>query len=71
MYTFRAYKSRTNVEHLTLGSGRATATEAGVGAAVFVEPVGEALVLHQLAIVHPPNCYCWTPFKNSDSLKPN
>jgi hypothetical protein len=25
-------------------------------------------VLHQLAIVHQPNCHRWTPSKTSDSL---
>jgi hypothetical protein len=56
IYTFRGYKSRTNDERLPFGPA---AAHAGVGAALFVEELGEALEPHRLAIVHQSDYRCW------------
>src|SRR5271155_1776523 len=63
IYTFRAYKSRTNDERLPFRSDGAATSHPGVGAAAFVEELGKALEPHHLAIVHQPNRRRWPPPK--------
>jgi hypothetical protein len=60
IYTFRAYKFRTNVEHVSIGVRRRDGCRGGCWSRSLVEQFGAALVLFQLAIVHQPNCHCRT-----------